>query len=52
VIPLVSPILILFQVELWGKEAPKAVRNFLALTMEGQTIPDSTTLELISDRLL
>ncbi|OCF44803.1 peptidyl-prolyl isomerase CWC27 [Kwoniella heveanensis CBS 569] len=23
------------EVELWGKEAPKAVRNFLALTMEG-----------------
>lgn len=23
------------QVELWGKECPKAVRNFLALTMEG-----------------
>lgn len=23
------------QVELWGKECSKAVRNFLALTMEG-----------------
>ena len=27
--------LVSYQVELWGKEAPLAVRNFLALSMEG-----------------
>jgi len=32
------------EIELWGRECPKTVRNFIALSMEGMCIPNFGSL--------